>query len=61
MKKINYDVFYQDPETKSYPYSIEDCGVGFIMFKSKIRLTDYPMYKDNYSQGSIAYHTNKYR
>ena len=36
MKKINYDVFYQDPETKSYPYSIEDCGVGFIMYKSKI-------------------------
>ena len=61
MKNINYNVFYEDPETKSYPYSIEDCGVGFIMFKSKIRLTDYPMYKDNYSQGSIAYHTNKYR
>ena len=61
MKKINYDVFYQDPETKSYPYSIEDCGVGFIMYKSKIHLSAYPMYQDNYNPNFIAYHTNKYR
>ena len=61
MKKINYDVFYEDPETKSYPYSIEDCGVGFIMYKSKIHLSAYPMYQDNYNPKFIAYHTNKYR
>jgi hypothetical protein len=61
MKKINYNVFYQDPETRSYPYSIEDCGVGFIMYKSEIPLTSYPMYQDNYNNNFIAYHTNKYR
>jgi len=61
MKNINYNVFYQDPETRSYPYSIEDCGVGFIMYKSEIRLSPYPMYQDNYHPGFIAYHTNKYR
>jgi|688.fasta_scaffold453714_2 hypothetical protein len=61
MKKINYDVFYKDPETNSYPYSIEDCGVGFIMYKSKIRLSSYPMYQDEYNPNFIAYHTNKYR
>jgi len=61
MTKIKYNVFYEDPETRSYPYSIEDCGVGFIMYKAEIPLTPYPMYQDTYHPRFIAYHTNKYR
>lgn len=61
MKAIDYNVFYQDPETKSYPYSIEDCGIGFIMYKSKITCTNYPMYNNENNFECIAYHTNKYR
>lgn len=32
MKKINYDIFHFDDFSKSYPYTIEDCAVSFILF-----------------------------
>jgi hypothetical protein len=63
MKNIEYNIFSYDLETESYPYCIEDCGIGFIMYKNKITPTGYLMYSD-YQHDSfeyIGYHTNKYR
>jgi len=36
MENINYNVFHYDEYSCSYPYTIEDLGVGFILFKNKI-------------------------
>jgi hypothetical protein len=32
MESINYNILFYDNFTKSYPYTIEDCGVSFIMY-----------------------------
>jgi len=36
MNNINYNVFHYDEYTCSYPYTIEDCGVAFILYLNKI-------------------------
>ncbi len=62
MKQINWDIFHYDTTTMSYPYTIEDCGVAFILYSNGIgfRHTDN-MYSDRISNNVIAIHTNKYR
>ena len=36
MEKINYNVFHFDEFSQSYPYTIEDCAVSFIMYFNNI-------------------------
>jgi len=67
MENINYNVFHYDEYSCSYPYTIEDLGVGFILFKNKIgfihsELMWLNVEKGNdyeYTQLFIAIHGNK--
>jgi hypothetical protein len=59
MEKINYNVFHFDEFTKSYPYTIEDCGVTFVMYYNNIPFINNPDFYD--SKNAIAVHTNKYK
>ena len=62
MKQIDWNIFHYDTTTRSCPYTIEDCGVAFILYSNGIgfRHTDN-MYSDYTSNNVIAMHTNKYR
>ena len=63
MKQIKYNIFHYDEFSKSYPYTIEDCAVSFILYYNSIdfihtRITgNSPFDYDN----TIAIHTNKYK
>ena len=68
MENINYNVFHYDEYSCSYPYTIEDCGVAFILFLNKINLINNELMwlnveecKDDseYTQSFIAIHGNK--
>ena len=61
MEKINYNIFAYDIYTKSYPYTIEDCGVAFIMYYNNIEFIDGMFFYDNDHPCTIAMHTNKYK
>ena len=64
MSNINYDIFHYDNITDSYPYTIEDKAIGFILLSNNINLIDTKyMYEDIWDQKSesIALHTNKYK
>jgi hypothetical protein len=59
MEMINYDVFAYDTFSKSYPYTIEDCGMSFIMYLNCVPFVHCSnMYRDSPGSGCIAYHTN---
>ena len=59
MEEINYNIFHFDDFTQSYPYTIEDCAVTYILYKNDFKFTDGQIFFD--LPGSIAKHTNKYR
>jgi len=59
MEKINYNVLCYDDFSDSYPYTIEDVGVTFIMYLNKIKFTNYNNFFD--TDASICTHTNKYK
>ena len=59
MEEINYNIFHFDHFTQSYPYTIEDCAVTYILYKNDFTFTDGQIFFDR--PGSIAKHTNKYR
>jgi hypothetical protein len=59
MQNINYDIFNYDTFSNSYPYTIEDCGVSFIMYYNKINFINNNNFFD--TPHSIAKHTNKYK
>jgi hypothetical protein len=40
MENINYNILHFDSFTDSYPYTIEDCGVSFIMYFNGINFTN---------------------
>lgn len=63
MEAIGYDIFHYDEDTGSYPYTIEDCAVSFILYSNKISFIHTPsMYDEYYNNpdkvGVIAIHTN---
>jgi hypothetical protein len=63
MESIGYDIFHYDEDTGSYPYTIEDCAVSFILYSNKISfihtLSMYDEYYNNPEKvGVIAIHTN---
>jgi hypothetical protein len=62
MKKINYNVFAYDTNTSSYPYTIEDCGIGYILYINDIKMTPYPFYSNVYNEDfKVALHTNLHK
>jgi hypothetical protein len=61
MEKINFNVLSYDTFTRSYPYTIEDCGISFIMYYNNIEFTDGQFFYDTPHENTIAKHTNKYK
>lgn len=59
MKKINYNIFFFDEFSKSYPYTIEDVGVSFIMKFNDIAYTNNEKMFD--SKNAIVKHTNEFK
>ena len=66
MEKINYNIFHFDEFTQSYPYTIEDCAVSFILYLNGIGflhddnfISSYGDF-DNYDS-VLAVSTNKYK
>ena len=53
MEALAYNVLAFDDFSKSYPYTIEDCAVSFILYFNGIGLTHADL--------GIAVHTNKYK
>jgi hypothetical protein len=48
MESINYNILFYDNFTKSYPYTIEDCGVSFIMYFNGINfMHDFLFYSSS--------------
>jgi hypothetical protein len=63
MRNINFDIFHFDTFSQSYPYTIEDCAVGFILYFNKIDLIhdiDVVSGSSRDIHRVIAIHTNKY-
>jgi hypothetical protein len=62
MENIKYNIFHYDIFSQSYPYTIEDCGVSFILNYNTIPMLHYnTIYSDVENNESIAYHTNMYK
>jgi hypothetical protein len=73
MMNINYNIHHYDEKTKTYPYAIEDNGIGYILFSNNIITlhshywySDYTSPADKeifiaYKDRFIAFHTNKYK
>ena len=59
MEKIKYNIFHFDNFTKSYPYTIEDTAVTYIMYLNQITFKDSQIFFD--TPNSIVKHTNKYK
>jgi hypothetical protein len=63
LDSIGYNIFHYDEGTDSYPYTIEDCAVSFILYSNKISfihtLSMYDEYYNNPEKvGVLAIHTN---
>lgn len=59
MRKLDFNIFAHDAFTDTYPYTIEDCGIAFILY-----LNDIPFHNENifyFHPWTIAQHTNKYK
>jgi len=61
MERINFNILSYDTFTGSYPYTIEDCGISFIMYCNNIEFVDGQFFFGNQNQNTIAVHTNKYK
>jgi hypothetical protein len=68
MEKINFEIFHFDEFSQSYPYTIEDCAVSFILYFNQIdfihsnKLFSCGLNNSiNDFQNVIAIHTNKYK
>jgi hypothetical protein len=61
MEQLNFNVLSYDVFTKSYPYTIEDCGISFIMYYNDIEFIDGQFFYDSNHVNNIARHTNKYK
>ncbi len=61
MERLNFDILSFDMFSRSYPYTIEDCGISFIMYYNDIMFTDGQFFYDTPHENNIAKHTNKYK
>jgi hypothetical protein len=62
MESIHYNIFHFDDFSQSYPYTIEDCAVSYILYFYRISFhhNDY-MYTMNPNNIAISFHTNLYK
>jgi hypothetical protein len=69
-KEINYNIFHFDEFSQSYPYTIEDCAVSFILYFHGVPFLHDPSIVANYywnkpfswsDYNTIAVATNKYK
>jgi|688.fasta_scaffold357624_3 hypothetical protein len=65
MENIHFDIFKLNELTNSYPYTIEDCGVTFIMYINNIMFVNNPYFFNNKknhnkqpNENFLCYHTN---
>ena len=63
LDSIKYNIFHYDEYTDSYPYTIEDCAVSYILYFNKVGFEHRVyMYDDYYNkpdkENVIAIHTN---
>jgi hypothetical protein len=61
MENINYNIFHLDEYSNSYPYTIEDIGIIYILYRNKIPCTDnrfFYMDENYYTKDTLAIHTN---
>lgn len=64
MENIEYNIFHFDEDTKSYPYTIEDCAVSFILYLNNIsfyNVSDFVSNNFDNFKYNIAVSTNKYK
>ena len=62
LENINYNIFHYDEYSNSYPYTIEDCAVSFILYYNRISFIHCPdIYSDYSNNNCIAIHTNYLR
>ena len=61
MESIHYNILHYDRFTKSYPYTIEDCAVSFIMYINGIDFIHNWCFYDTPHIETIARHTNKFK
>lgn len=64
MEKINYNIFHFDDFSNSYPNTIEDIAIAYIMFLNDIPYSNFNFfYSDDYSDynNKIAIHTNEFK
>jgi len=59
MEKIQYNIFSFDDFSNSYPYTIEDVGVSFIMQLNDIQYINNIYLFDN--KNALAKHTNEFK
>jgi hypothetical protein len=62
LENIKYNIFHFDEDSQSYPYTIEDCAVSFILYFNRIGfIHDEKMYTMDPTKKAIVYHTNMYK
>jgi hypothetical protein len=63
MESIQYNIFHLDAGTQSYPYTIEDCAVSYILYLYRISFhhNDYMYTHNPHNKSSICLHTNLYK
>ena len=61
MERIHFNILSYDTFTRSYPYTIEDCGISFIMYYNDIEYVNGNFFFDTNHIDTIAKHTNKYK
>lgn len=77
MENIGYNIFHYDEYSKSYPYTIEDCAVSYILYFNKVPfvndidfITDYNVndalpdvniFNHPLLENKVAVATNKYK
>lgn len=63
MESIHYNIFHFDDFSQSYPYTIEDCAISYILYFHHISFyhNDYMYTINPNSTTSICLHTNLYK
>lgn len=61
METINFNIFEYNSFTGSYPYTIEDCAISFIMYYNDIVYRNANFFYDTNHVDNIGFHTNKYK
>ncbi len=65
LEEIKYNIFHYDDFTKSYPYTIEDCAVSFILYLNRISFFNINGFYNEgttvFGNNTLAITTNEYK